>query len=543
MKGVGRRRGTVAVWRNPFTSLPARIGCLVFGATLLVSLSVTGLAVESQRAFARAEVERRLPTIADASARELERWCAARTDELGELSTAPALREALARLADPFASARARARARARIDVLLARSLENHDPFVSLIAVADRNAAPVWVGAEFDLGAALVAGPMDSRPTSATAVAELAGQPLPILAADIEAPDGRRIGHLYALAAPDAIESLLASPQVLSRGSVHLRADATHASQAPPPHRDEPPVSSYEAPDGTRVLASARPLPGHGLVVVVEEPVAAVLAPVAASTRRLLAVNLVMTLVLGLAAYRVAASIVAPIEALSCAARQLAEGERPSAIPESEDRDEVGLLTRTFNQMADRLARKSDELEARNRELQRANEALEQLSITDGLTRLHNHRFFQDHLAREAKRALRSRRPLSLVLIDIDHFKRWNDRLGHAAGDEVLRRVAIAMCAVIRDSDLLARYGGEEFALVAPNTDLAGAIQLAEKIRQAVAAERYFLDPDSEHRNVTVSIGVASFEGDRTALFAAADRNLYRAKAAGRDCVMADGEA
>jgi diguanylate cyclase (GGDEF)-like protein len=114
-----------------------------------------------------------------------------------------------------------------------------------------------------------------------------------------------------------------------------------------------------------------------------------------------------------------------------------------------------------------------------------------------------------------------------------------NDRLGHAGGDEVLLRVAGVMNAVIRETDLLARYGGEEFALVAPNTDLDGARQLAEKIRQAVGATDFV--PHDDDLRVTVSLGVALYAGDRRRLFEDADDALYRAKDAGRDCVVVAG--
>ncbi|MBW2420098.1 MAG: GGDEF domain-containing protein [Deltaproteobacteria bacterium] len=166
------------------------------------------------------------------------------------------------------------------------------------------------------------------------------------------------------------------------------------------------------------------------------------------------------------------------------------------------------------------------------------NETLEQLSITDGLTCLHNHRFFQDYLAKETKRADRTGEPLALVLIDIDHFKRWNDMVGHAGGDEILRGIANIMNNLIRDSDLLARYGGEEFALVAPDTDIDGAVQVAEKMRSEVSRTRFATDRPDERRPVTISIGIAIYQGDRKTLFSEADRALYRAKASGRDCVM-----
>jgi diguanylate cyclase (GGDEF)-like protein len=184
-------------------------------------------------------------------------------------------------------------------------------------------------------------------------------------------------------------------------------------------------------------------------------------------------------------------------------------------------------------------------LHQRDQHLQRVNEMLEQLSITDELTRLHNHRFFQDQLPREMKRSARTEEPLALILIDIDDFKSLNDRFGHAVGDAVLRRIADVMNSVVREMDLLARYGGEEFALLATHTSLEGAVALAEKIRIAVAAARFSvvdLEGPAE-LSITVSIGVAAFKGDEKAFFNDADRALYRAKSAGKDCVIVADES
>ncbi len=179
-------------------------------------------------------------------------------------------------------------------------------------------------------------------------------------------------------------------------------------------------------------------------------------------------------------------------------------------------------------------------LKRRNEELQRANEVLEQLSITDGLTKLHNHRFFQDHLTREIKRVRRTGEPLSMLLIDIDDFKSLNDRLGHAAGDELLKGIARTLNGSVRESDFLARYGGEEFVVVAANTDLPGAVHLAEKVRTEVAESSFVVDESMQVFKITVSIGVAEYQGNRKAFFRAADRALYRAKAEGKNCVVAD---
>jgi len=188
------------------------------------------------------------------------------------------------------------------------------------------------------------------------------------------------------------------------------------------------------------------------------------------------------------------------------------------------------------------LTSRIQHLTERNSELQRANQVLEQLSITDGLTQLHNHRSFQDHLTREIKRVNRVREPLSLMMIDIDDFKLLNDRFGHAAGDELLRRLAQIMSNAIRESDLLARYGGEEFVVLTPDTGLDGAYRLAEKVRTAIAESSFVLDESRRPTRVTVSIGVAEYVGNRKRFFEEADRSLYIAKAAGKNCVVISGE-
>ena len=189
------------------------------------------------------------------------------------------------------------------------------------------------------------------------------------------------------------------------------------------------------------------------------------------------------------------------------------------------------------------LALENARLRARNEELERINERLARLSVTDELTGLPNHRSFRESLRRELKRALRTGADLSLVLIDVDDFKVLNDCHGHAVGDAILARVAAVMRAQLREDDILARYGGEEFALIAPGTSLSGAVALAEKIRVAVSRSAFSviaLDGPQQVR-VTVSAGAARFDGDERRLFNDADRALYGAKESGKDCVLSCG--
>ncbi|RIL02811.1 MAG: diguanylate cyclase response regulator [Proteobacteria bacterium] len=172
-------------------------------------------------------------------------------------------------------------------------------------------------------------------------------------------------------------------------------------------------------------------------------------------------------------------------------------------------------------------------------ELREKNAILEKLSTTDPVTGLRSRRYVRDVLALEVLRAARYRAPLAVVMADLDHFKRINDGHGHLAGDAVLEATAGVVLERLRLTDVAGRYGGEEIILVLPQTDLDGAVALAEQLRIAVATNACRFG--AAQLRVTLSLGVAEFvagdDGDR--LIEAADAALYEAKGAGRNCVMA----
>ncbi|HVY42108.1 MAG TPA: PleD family two-component system response regulator [Hyphomicrobiaceae bacterium] len=162
-----------------------------------------------------------------------------------------------------------------------------------------------------------------------------------------------------------------------------------------------------------------------------------------------------------------------------------------------------------------------------------------ELAIIDPLTGLHNRRYFEEHLKTLAARALDLRQPLSLLIADIDHFKSINDRHGHDVGDVVLREFALRFRGNTRGIDLTCRFGGEEFVCVMPDTDLAGAAHVAERLRIGVASEAFRVGPTTEVC-ITVSIGLAalgSADDTAEALFRRADQALYAAKHEGRNRV------
>jgi diguanylate cyclase (GGDEF)-like protein/PAS domain S-box-containing protein len=163
--------------------------------------------------------------------------------------------------------------------------------------------------------------------------------------------------------------------------------------------------------------------------------------------------------------------------------------------------------------------------------------ALEQLATRDGLTGLANRRCFDDTLHAEWARAQRQQQPLSLLMVDVDNFKAYNDANGHLGGDECLKRIARAVASEMRANDLVARYGGEEFAVILPNQSLKGAAIVAERIRCRV--EQLQLPSAAPTRHVTVSIGAATAmagpDSNASQLVATADAALYRAKHLGRN--------
>ncbi|MSP92236.1 MAG: diguanylate cyclase [Myxococcales bacterium] len=275
--------------------------------------------------------------------------------------------------------------------------------------------------------------------------------------------------------------------------------------------------------------------------------------------------------------------VVFPLHKLAGAAEAIEAGHLDARAELTQD-DELGRLAETFNSMARQIQswtqdlerkvqersaevqRKNDELIALNARLQEAVDALARLARVDALTNVHNRRHFVESLeslvghapaAEEAAPAeppanepaadaaatqAGPREPVSLLMLDVDFFKRLNDRFGHLAGDAVLKQVAAALQGHMRQSDVLARYGGEEFAVILPGTTRVGAVDVAERLRQAIAQADFGATPVGPIGQVTVSVGVACHPQDAGTprdLIDRADQSLYAAKSAGRNCVVA----
>ncbi|MBW2714061.1 MAG: diguanylate cyclase [Deltaproteobacteria bacterium] len=378
---------------------------------------------------------------------------------------------------------------------------------------------------------------------------------------------GDKVASLHALVDLKVLLPLLQSDQIGESGRIYLLDEAGSPfiteqfqdgfEQSPPELWSKPHVQRYQNGADEHVIGCSVRFGHFGWTLAVEELQSEAFAPRTAIVRKVLVLNLTIILFFSGVSIWLARTISRPIQELAAAARRITNGETDVVIMERSAHDEIALLTLAFNRMSKKLYHNQIELRekqgriqgsntqltAQNHELQSMVAKLNRLSITDGLTNLYNHRYFQQQLRVEIARATRAKTPLFIVLIDIDDFKNLNDHYGHAAGDLTLTRVADIMREVIRENDLLARYGGEEFALVPGQTDLEGALSLAEKIRMAIGNARFQLDTSSvaEKVSVTISVGVAHFTGDLKQSFNHADQALYRAKADGKDCVRLYG--
>jgi diguanylate cyclase (GGDEF)-like protein len=270
--------------------------------------------------------------------------------------------------------------------------------------------------------------------------------------------------------------------------------------------------------------------------------------PLAESRNRLMRYG--VPIILGIFAINLLAArgMLRPILRLSEGAKRVAAGDLDVYLP-VRGGDEIADLTRAFNEMAGKIRegrmsveQARDELARTNEGLKAANRTLEALAITDGLTGLYNHRHFQETLDKEIRRCEREGRMLSLLLLDLDHFKQYNDRFGHTEGDAALRKVAGQIMKSIRSTDMAFRYGGEEMTVLLPSCTKEQAAEVAEKIRAAVSKSP--ARPGRFGARTTVSIGLATFPEDgRVArgLVDMADAALYAAKAQGRDRVVLAG--
>jgi diguanylate cyclase (GGDEF)-like protein len=295
-------------------------------------------------------------------------------------------------------------------------------------------------------------------------------------------------------------------------------------------------IVTYESLSGHEVVGSLKRVPRARWAVLSEVPADAAYWQVRRFRNLTLLVVAGLLLGVGAVAYRLGLLIVRPLERLIKGAAEVAEGDLAVDLPAA--KGEVGDLTEVFNHMVGRLRQGRQELDAMNERLRKQNEELELLSTSDALTGLHNRRSLTQRLAAELSRSYRQKTSFTVLMADVDEFKKYNDAYGHPAGDEVLKRVANILLSCTRAVDCTARYGGEEFAVLLTDTAGDEALEVAERIRSRVAEGEF------PGRKITLSIGMAEFPQDgftADVVISNADEALYEAKRGGRNRVVRAG--
>jgi diguanylate cyclase (GGDEF)-like protein len=396
---------------------------------------------------------------------------------------------------------------------------------------------------------------------------ERMGRPTLLVIQDIQGRSNHVIGYLVARVDLRELETLLRTGAEVDpapafwlldpQGRILLKA----GSLVPQPGEEAFPAALPEPTAALGAAVGEGYLPGLGATVYGLQPlrgslagwlaatvsVSAAYKPLDEARNRLLKITVPALLILLAGTFLVARRLVRPIERLSEGAQRVATGDLDVHLP-VQGNDELADLTRAFNEMASRiregrasLEQARDDLKQANEDLEKGNRQLEELARTDGLTGLFNRRHFQQRLDAMIEKAEKEEQPFSLLLLDLDHFKQYNDRWGHTEGDAELRRVAAQVLRAVRSTDEAYRYGGEELAVLLPSCPKEQATRVAHKIRAAVAAGPQKQGRFGVRTTTTVSIGVATFPEDaRVArgLVDTADAALYEAKAAGRDRVV-----
>lgn len=515
-------------------SVRSQIVAFAILAALIPALVISLVAYTQSRRALSEKITQELVTTGSQAAREADVWLKERLYELRVFANSSIVSENVAhggrpgRIVEYLNSVRARFADYEELQLLDAKG--------GLVASSAPRPSPVrlpegW-GKSFESSRSLVGEPYWDE--SAKKVIVVLGVPVlrgnrrilgalvarvnfTSLTQTLRAFDSRLTGHVYlttergALIAdsrsgPTGRETLNLAPEIADR---LLEAEGEIVE-----HRDV---------RGVEVLASARRLSQAAWFAAADMSVGDAYRQAIRLRNMALAVIGILLVIIAIVAYWLAALIARPLGRLTSAAAKVSAGDLSVGLPAGGG-GEVGYLTEVFNTMVESLRKNREELE--------------RLSTTDILTGLGNRRHLMNLIPQEIERARRATQPFSILMLDVDHFKKYNDDHGHQAGDDVLARVGMVLRDSIRPYDCAARYGGEEFLMILSGVSIGHARECAERIRERVRAEQF------EHGPMTVSIGVAEYpsHGDtEKAIIGQADAALYEAKRAGRDRVICAG--
>lgn len=288
----------------------------------------------------------------------------------------------------------------------------------------------------------------------------------------------------------------------------------------------------FKGVDGEEVLVGYAPIEETEWGVVIQVPAQQALKAAIALRNKTFGIIIISCAIVFLLSVWQAQKISAPLQCLAEGVEQVAAGDFSVAV-DVRSQDEIGILAGAFNSMVERIKTMQANILHQQWELQLKNEELLVMAITDGLTKLYNHRYFQECFTQAVALAEQENQPLALLIVDIDHFKHYNDLFGHQAGDQLLYELGQLLITELGPNDMVARYGGEEFTIILYGATKNDALSMAEKIRLAVEDYPFSGREQQPAGNLTVSIGVATFPDNaknKEDLIKLADEALYKAK-------------
>jgi diguanylate cyclase (GGDEF)-like protein len=522
-----------------------RIKVLAFAllATLIPSLTTAWLSYEQNKRSLAEKIAGELQSVSAQTAREMDLWGKERVYELRVFASSYEVSENLERLP------RAGAAARQRLSDYLNSVRERFTDYQELLVVDPAGRVVATTAAPpaspSGRGVHLPPGWLKELQRSNALLGdayrdEAAGVPVVVFAVPIYVSrgGGRLLGAFTAkvrLRAAQAVlrrfaagtatrVSLLMPDGRLITGTQADTADFLKRTLDPAAlgrlTRREGSAVEYRGADGVAAIGTLAPVPALSWAVVVALPSAEAFRQVRHLRNVTLLIVAALLLGVGLLGSFLALLITRPLDRLTRGAAKVAGGDLEVDLPVVGG-GELRYLTEVFNDMVTRLRESRSELE--------------RLSVTDDLTGLYNRRHLMAALEQEIRRSRRLKHGFAVLIADVDHFKDYNDAHGHLAGDVALRRVAAILRECTRDVDCAVRYGGEEFVVLMPETDAAGGVEIAERIRGRVAADQLI------RGQLTLSTGVAEFPngGDTPeSLLASADAALYEAKRQGRNRVV-----
>ena len=534
-------------------SVRSKILIFALLATLIPALSTAVLSyVQNKRALTE-KLHEELVGITSQAAREIDLWVKERFYDARVFAKSFEVTENLERVEG--ASGAARLEAVTRINGFL-RSVQPRFPDYAELAVLDRSGRVVALGG----GDSADISPTGDWLSDVQRRTETLGDPfwdegleqaVVMMAVPIEVAQGGLLGAFTAKVSLDSLHAALQRFTPGTAGQAYLitaQGDLITSSRASSPeimasgieadvlemlqNSDRTPVT-YRNRAAVPVVGTLQLAPRAGWSVIAELPSAEAFQQVTRLRNFAFILVVVLLAVVGAIAYVLGLLIVRPLNRLAQGASQVADGDLSVDLPVVGG-GEVGYLTEVFNDMVARLRHGRDELDAASETLQAKNAELERLAVTDGLTGLYNRRHLMKTLDAEQGRATRYGRPYAILMIDVDHFKKFNDKHGHLAGDDVLAAVGSIAKQASRKIDCPSRYGGEEFAIMLSESDIEGAVEVGQRVCELLA-ERSF-----DGSKVTVSIGAAEYPADGDTpegVIASADAALYRAKRQGRNRV------